>query len=156
VEPSGLQKAVNDAAYLRGCIVTSYAHVEFLLADISVKLDLKFPYLIKNRIKAVLRIAERSGYEVYKDELEAVCDELLKYDELRNFMAHGFLVVSTDKKGNHLLEYQMYQRAGENFQHVMIQTDLAKLRIAANDVTCYVERAVLLFGRIYIEKGLEA
>jgi hypothetical protein len=36
--------------------------VEFLLADISVKLDLRFPYLIEKRIKAVRRNAEREGY----------------------------------------------------------------------------------------------
>jgi hypothetical protein len=156
-EPSELQKSVvNEASYLRGCIITSYAQVEFLLADISVKLDLKFPYLLKKRIKAVLRIAERPGYEIYREELQAVCDELLKYDELRNFMAHGFLIVTTDLKDNHLLEYQMYQRADEHFQHIMIQTNLEKLEAAANDVTRYVDRAVRLFSRIYIEKKLEA
>jgi hypothetical protein len=50
--PSELQKSlVEQVTYLRGRILTSYAQVEFLLADISVKLDLKFPFLIKDRIK---------------------------------------------------------------------------------------------------------
>jgi hypothetical protein len=73
-EPTEQQKSlVDEALYLRGRIVASYAQVEFLLADISVKLDLRFPYLIDARIKAVRRIAEREGYEVYKNELDRVC-----------------------------------------------------------------------------------
>jgi hypothetical protein len=57
-EAEGWQKAlVNESLYLRGRIVASYSQIEFLLADISVKLDLKFPYLIKDRIKAANRRA---------------------------------------------------------------------------------------------------
>ena len=76
--PSEFQKAlVEEATYLRGLfILRSYSQVEFLLADISVKLDLRFPYLIKRRINAVRAIADREGYEVYKDELNKVCDDL--------------------------------------------------------------------------------
>ena len=72
-----------------------------MLADISVKLDLRFPYLIDARIKAVRRIAEREGYEVYKGELDGVCEDLLQYDEIRHFMTHGFLSVTIDRTGNH-------------------------------------------------------
>jgi hypothetical protein len=45
--PTELQKSlVDEAMFLRGRIVTSYSQVEFLLADISVKLDVKFPYRV--------------------------------------------------------------------------------------------------------------
>jgi hypothetical protein len=53
-EPTDLQKSlVDEVLFLRGRIVASYSQIEFLLANISVKLDLRFPYLIKDRIKAV-------------------------------------------------------------------------------------------------------
>jgi len=69
------QKAVVDECiYLRGRIITAYSQVEFILADISVILDLKFPYLISKRIKAAKEIAERPGYETYRDELHSICD----------------------------------------------------------------------------------
>jgi hypothetical protein len=75
-EPAGRQKAlVGEVLYLRGWIVSSYAQVEFLLADLVVKLDLRFPYLIEARINAVKRITERKGYEIYKEELGRICDE---------------------------------------------------------------------------------
>jgi hypothetical protein len=101
--PSEFQKAlIEEATYLRGKIIRSYSQVEFLLADLSVKLDLKFPYRISKRIAAAKWITEREGYESYKEELGRVCDELLEYDELRNFMAHGFMTIITDKAENHL------------------------------------------------------
>jgi hypothetical protein len=57
-EPPDQQKAlVDEALYLRGRIIAAYAQVEFLLADLAVKLDLRFPYLIEARIKAVKAIA---------------------------------------------------------------------------------------------------
>ena len=91
--PTELQKSlVEQVTYLRGRILTSYAQVEFLLADISVKLDLKFPYLIKDRIKAAKRIAERSGYQIYKEDLERVCDELLVYERCGISWRTGFFL----------------------------------------------------------------
>ena len=157
MQPSDFQKTIiNDAIALRGSVITSYSQVEFLLADISVKLNLRFPYLIKDRIKAVKQIAQRAGYEKYRDELEKVCNELIEYDEIRTFMAHGFLTVTTDANGGHKLEYRMYQRDGEGkFNLLLIETTIPLLEQAAITITKYVSDAVQLFGRIYNEQQLE-
>jgi hypothetical protein len=156
-EATEIQKSlVNEATYLRGKILTSYAQIEFLLADISVKLDLRFPYLIKDRIKAVKRIAERPGYEVYRGRLAKVCDDLLQYDDLRNFMAHGFMMLTTDKKNNHEFELRFYQRDSQGtFNLVSIQTTIPRLKLAAQNITEYVSDAVFVFSLIYLEKKLE-
>jgi hypothetical protein len=66
--------AKGESLYLRGLIVASYSQIEFLLADISVKLDLKFPYLIKDRFKAAKRIGEREQFAMYKGELDKTCE----------------------------------------------------------------------------------
>jgi hypothetical protein len=157
-EPTELQKAlIDEALLLRGRIVAAYAQVEFLLADISVKLDLRFPYLVKDRIKSVRRIAERAGYGDYKDDLERVCEELLRYDDLRHFMTHGFLSLTTDTKNNHQFEFLRYEREGEGkFTLLSAKTSIERLREAANDITAYVSNAVRLFERIYREQKLEA
>jgi hypothetical protein len=156
-EPTDQQKSlVDEALYLRGRIVAAYAQVEFLLADISVKLDLRFPYLIEARIKAVRRIAEREGYEVYKDELEQVCEELLRYDDIRHFMTHGFLTLTVDRKGNHQFEFLRYQRDGEGkFALLRGNTTIERLRQAAEDIGQYVSHVIRLFERIYRERNLE-
>jgi hypothetical protein len=156
-EPTERQKSlVDEALNLRGRIVASYAQVEFLLADISVKLDLRFPYLVDARIKAVKRIAEREGYEVYRDELDSVCDELFRYDDIRHFMTHGFLSLTMDRKGNHQFEFLRYQRDGEGkFTLLSGTTTIERLRQAADDIGQYVSHVIRLFERIYREKKLE-
>lgn len=156
MEPSELQSLIEEATYLRGKILTSYAQVEFLLADLSVKLDLRFPYRIQNRIKAAKTISERPGFEDYKEELATVCDQLLEYDEIRNLMAHGFLMLTTDKKGNHKFDMRLYQRASKDaFNLLEIETSIPRLRAGAEHIGEYVTRAVALFGRIYLEQKLE-
>lgn len=134
----------------------SYAQVEFLLADIAVKLELKFPYPIDKRIKAVRRIAEREGYEAYRCELEKACEDLLKYNDLRNYLAHGFVSLTTDRKDNHRFELLMYEREGEGkFKLMRAHTTLPQLQDAAEDITVYVQNVVDLFKHIYLEKKLE-
>jgi hypothetical protein len=156
-EPTDLQKSlVDEALFLRGRIGASYSQVEFLLANISVKLDLRFPYLINDRIKAVKRIAEREGYEDYKEDLDRICDELLQYDDLRHFMAHGFMSLTTDKKDNHQFEFLRYQREGDGkFTLLSAKRTVERLRQAFGDITEYVSHTVKLFERIYREKKLE-
>jgi hypothetical protein len=150
------KKLIDDIVYLRGRIVTSYCQVEFLLADIAVKLELKFPYLISARLKAAKRIAEREGYEAYKAELEEVCDGLGEYDNIRKFMAHGWAVLEVDKAGGHRFELLMYERKGEGqFELMRAQTTRERLLEAANDINEYTGKVINLFRRIYFERGLE-
>jgi hypothetical protein len=126
-----------------------------LLADLVVKLDLRFPYLIDKRINAVKEIAERPGYSDYKQELDAVCDELSRYDNLRHFMVHGFMSMETDKHGDHRFELHRYHREGEgNFTLLSGTTDIERLRGAVADIGDYVSHVVRLFERIYREKKL--
>jgi hypothetical protein len=154
--PKQQKLLVDEALYLRGRIVASYAQVEFLLADISVKLDLRFPYLIDARIKAVRRIAEREGYEVYKEELDHVCEEILRYNDVRHFMTHGFLRLDTDRNGNHQFEFLRYQRDGEGtFTLLSSKATIERLRQAADNIEEYVSHVIRLFARIYREKKLE-
>lgn len=146
---------VDEALYLRGRIVAAYAQAEFLLADIAVKLDLKFPYLIKDRIAAVRRIADRDGYGAYKEDLERVCRDLLQYEDLRNFMAHGFLCLEMDEQGNHKFEFLRYERVGSGtFNLLGADITIERLREAATDITDYVSNTVGLFERIYREQKL--
>ena len=151
------QKAmVDECIYLRGRIITSYSQVEFLLADISVILDLKFPYLISKRIAAAKAIADRPGYEVYRDELYAVCDGLGQFDEIRLFMAHGWVSAELDRHGGNVIEFLRFERLGDGqFRLMRGGTDLERLRQLADDINDYTERVIVLFRRIYSEKNLE-
>lgn len=147
---------VDECIYLRGRIITSYSQVEFILADISVILDLKFPYLIKKRIAGAKAIAERAGYESYRDDLHSICDGLGEFDEIRVFMAHGWVSVEIDKHGQNIIEFLRYERLEDGqFRLVRGGTDIVRLRQAADDITEYCEKALRLFRKIYSEKNLE-
>lgn len=156
-QPTGFLQSslVDEATFLRGRIVTSYAQIEFLLGDISVKLSMKFPYFIDKRIKEVKRIAERKGYEAYRDELDRMCGELLRYTDLRHFMVHGFMELETDSNHNHSFRLRRYIHEGDGFRLVIATTTLENLRRAADDITGYVSHAVSLFRKIYLEQRLE-
>jgi hypothetical protein len=114
---------------LRGQIITSFAQVEFLLADFSVKTRLLLPYKIKNRIQAVKDIiAHNATFKSYEAELTPLADQLVSFEDLRNFMAHGFLSIHTDKINQHMLEYRLYIRTNKDkFQLETVQTTLDKL-----------------------------
>jgi hypothetical protein len=118
-----------------------------------VKLDLRFPYVINARIKAAQEIAERPGYEIYKDDLNRVCNELMLYDELRHFMAHGFMRMDVDRAGNHKFEFLRYDREGEGkFTMKIARTNIERLRQAVEDIGDYVSHTVRLFEQIYREQ----
>ena len=65
------KELTNEACFLRGQIISGYSMVEYVLADISVRLDLKFPHLIEKRIKAAKKIVDRPEYAAYRDDFIA-------------------------------------------------------------------------------------
>jgi hypothetical protein len=147
---------VDEALYLRGRIVASYSQVEFLLADLISKLEDRFAYRIESRIKGVRKIAELPGYEAYRKDLHRLSDELLIYDELRHFMAHGFMRMDVGKENTHRFEFLRYVREGERkFELMSARTDIVRLRQAVADIGGYVNEVINMFERIYREKKLE-
>jgi len=143
----------DEMFYLRGKIITGYAQVEFLLADISVKLNMNFPYLLKDRIKEAKKIVERPGYEKYRAELFEICDRLVEYDDLRHFMAHGLVMITTMGPA-HCLELRRYQRKAEGkFKQLFLYSNLDNLRNDAAEVCAYSSRAVGLSERSTSNKG---
>jgi hypothetical protein len=147
---------IDEALYLRGRIVASYSQVEFLLADFISKLENRFAYLIEARIKGVGKIAEMPGYELYQQDFHRLSDQLSLYDELRQFMAHGFMRMDVDKAGDHRFEFLRYVREGEGkFQMMSAKTAIHRLRQEVEDIGGYTNNVIKLFERIYREKHLE-
>ena len=119
-EPSAeVKEAVRHAARIRGEIITSFAQIEFVLADIVVKcasraeyknVVARFPYKVESRISAVTALVNAPGpLQKYKDEIVRVIDHLLSYSELRDFMAHGLVMLTPTVDKDPRLEYRMYR-----------------------------------------------
>ena len=150
------QVLIDEAIYLRGRLISSYAQAEFLFADFVEKLENRFSYLVDARVKRIKKIAETVEYEAYRDDLFRVCDQFSEYDEMRHFMAHGFMRMDVDGAGNHRFELLRYVRQGDGkYQMLSAKTDIYKLRDAAKDMGEYVTDVLNLFQRIYREKKLE-
>lgn len=65
------------------------------------------------------------------------------------------MMLTTDKKGNHIFDMMMYRRAGDKFERLEIQTTVERMQMASDDIIAYVQNAIRLFSRIYLEKQLE-
>jgi hypothetical protein len=151
------KELTKEACFLRGQIITGYSMVEFVLADISVRLDLKFPYPIKDRIKAAKKIVNRSEYGAYRNDFHRVCDKLLRYDELRNFMAHGILFLETNRdQTSHKFTMHRYERYGTGkYRRRTLEFSVEDFRRVADEMVRYTNDAYAVFHKFYIEQAVE-
>jgi hypothetical protein len=157
MEVNEFQKAlIDEACFLRGQIIAGYSMVEYVLADISVRLDLKFLYRIKNRIRAAKRIVDRPEYEAYRNDFHRVCDEFLRYDDLRNFMAHGIMVLNINSDQTFRFELSRYESlATGKFCRRTLQFSVEEFRRVASEMYKYTSDAYAVFHKFYIEQAVE-
>ena len=156
----------EKAALVRGAIITSYAQVEAFLLDLVMRVRVrpdyagvydKFPYRLEDRIKAVRKIMAHPGLlHAYRDDMEALVDGLLPFEEIRHMMAHGLQTITFQHPGEHTLTYRLYRpgKGGKIEAGVMV-TDLAQLGNATLKIARYSNEVVELFYRIYTEQGIE-
>jgi hypothetical protein len=165
-EPSADLKAlVNRAAFIRGQIITSYAQIEFLLADFAVRcqrlpdyaqVSEKFPFSVAKRIARVREIVSMPGpLLVYRGRFEEITAELRDYEELRHFMAHGLLTVYGTGLDSNRLVYRMYQQTADGLEEGLIDTDLAQLTTAGTAIAAYAQQAVMLFREVYLRHNIQ-
>jgi len=145
---------IDRAAYLRGRYMTSFAQCEFLLADLSVRVDNRFRYPLKKRINAALTMAESGGaLNAYADEFVPMIESFIDRSHIRHWLAHGFLILITDKAGNHLLSYRRYLDDAQSL--TTWECTLEFLEKEAASITIYAQNFVKLHKRIYLDLGLE-
>lgn len=163
-EPRDAQKnIIQTAAFLRGTIITSFAQVEFILADLAVKCERfpeykallrKFPYKLEERIKAVKNLLSAPGPLVkYRNEVEPLVQKILDYEELRHFLAHGLLIVKT-AGDEHVLQYRMYRPGKNGLEIGFIETDTNQLERNAVEIALYSQSVLVLFRKMYLEQGI--
>jgi hypothetical protein len=155
--PQWIVDLTDRAAYLRGRYLTSFAQCEFLLADLSVKIDNRFRYSLEKRVSAAKTMAESNGaLNQYAEDLVPLLDHLTNWSERRHWLAHGFLTFISDKKGNHLFEFRRYvQEDGGKLVLMTWQATIDDLQDAADAINRYCTAFVELYERIYREQKLE-
>jgi len=163
-DPAEIRRIVKQVNLLRGAYIGSYAQVEFLLADICVKawelpaykhLRAKFPYRAGSRVTAANAIFDCAGpFAAYCEEVHGLFDELLRFEELRDFLAHGLLRINT-RRSDFSLHLRMYKPEKEGLKIGTIDVPVIELAHAVEQIVPFTQRFVRLFRRIYLEQKLE-
>jgi hypothetical protein len=152
-----INELTDEACLLRGKIIAGYSLVEYVLADISVRLNLKFPYPIEKRIKAVKMIVDRPEYHAYKYDFHRVCDGFTRYEELRHFMAHGMMRLEINKDQT-FHKFVMHRFKGDGpgkFHQLTLEFSVEDFRRVANEMVKYTNDAHAVFHKFYIEQAVE-
>jgi hypothetical protein len=93
---------IDRAACLRGRYLTSYAQCEFLLADLSIRVDNRFRYALDKRVNAAKAMAEGRGpLNAYADEFVPLIENVGTWTERRHWFAPGFMIFTQDAKKRH-------------------------------------------------------
>ncbi len=152
------------ASFHRGAIITSYAQVEFLLADLVFRwrkqiraAEGPLPYSLDSRIKAASEIINTwYRFTEYRAEVEGLIEGLRPFRQIRDMMAHGMMVLTTDQQARHLLDYRMYRETkGGSIEVGRMTTDIDQLAHAASEVGKYAQNFATLWRRIYLDQGLQ-
>jgi hypothetical protein len=164
-DPAETKRIVEQANLLRGAYIGSHAQVEFLLADICVKawelpeykhLRAKFPYKAESRVRAANALFACTGpFAKYREEVHGLFDELLRFEEFRDFMAHGLLRIDI-RRPDFSLHLRMYKPEKEGLKIGTIDIPIKDLAQAVQQIVPFTHRFVTLLRRVYMEQNLQA
>jgi hypothetical protein len=147
---------LDRAAYLRGRYLTSYAQCEFLLADISVKVDDRFRYTLDKRTNAAKAMAESNGaLNRYADEFIPLIEGIVAWSDRRHWFAHGFLIFTQGQNRSHEFEFRRYEQQGEKLELLQWFATIDDLQNAVDAIQRYCNAFVGLHERIYRELKIE-
>ena len=141
------RQVLNECLRCRGLIVGSYAHVEFLLADLCIKswrlpsyrsLAKRFPYKSETRERAVSAILALEAGPLF--EFRAAAAPLLKEwrdsERDRNIMAHGLVTIEWTKGDNVFVRGQLLKPIDdEKFGLERVKWSLSTLQAKAGRAT---------------------
>jgi hypothetical protein len=156
---------VSDAVFTRGSIITSYAHIEYLLADFCLQawkrseythLRGVFPYKTESRIRAVRKLLESDGpLKLYCEALQPVLDDLLDFEEIRHFVAHGVMVVKATPPTGARIEYQLFRTTKEGPQLGALNTTSAEMEDVGIKISVLLGKLLTTMNRIYDDLDFE-
>lgn len=146
----------DRAAYLRGRYLTSYAQCEFLLADLSVKVDNRFLYALQKRINAAKAMAESDGpLNDYAADFVPLIEAIVDWSERRHWLAHGFMTLFRDPSGAHAFEYRRYEQVDGELVLLQWFATIGDLEDAVAAINRYCQAFLALHEKIYLELKIE-
>ena len=155
------------AHYLRGAIISSYAHVEFVLTDLNIhcrslpayaEIASGFPYKLDSKIARTKElVAANAPLRAYADDVLSLVDRISAYEDNRHFITHGQIVVSTQDTAPTPIVFRMYRPGKKDMPEEFgeVQIDIDQLAKLGRETAEYCHQIVTLFERIYRKLSLQ-
>ncbi|WP_143012360.1 hypothetical protein [Methylobacterium phyllostachyos] len=143
---------------LRGKIINHFANVEFIFADLHFRarqlsayswLSPDLPYTIKKRIASVKALATADGpLRIYEKDLLAIANELPRFEKLRQFVAHGNMLVDF-KRERPIIIFHVYDQPKQS-QPILSErkNTLQEFHSSYMDLALFSERVIILAHKI--------
>lgn len=151
----------------RGWIVNSFAQVEFLLADLTLRcrrfpeyndLTSRLPYRLESRIRAVRGLCSTRGpLTPYAARIGVLLDRLEQAEDLRHFIVHGFSSVHIARLSDDVaIQFRRFdpdKTDTERLRELWFRPQ--QLHQERLDANAFAQTAVQLFADMYLTLGLE-
>jgi hypothetical protein len=115
-----------------------------------------FPYKTDSRIKAVRTLFEGDGpLKPYREGIQPALDELLNFEDLRHFVAHGLLIVTPMPPSDAMLQYRLYRTTKQETAIAFMETSASDLENVSLEISTLLNKMLTTFRRIYFDLGFE-
>jgi hypothetical protein len=157
---------IDEMIAQRGWVINSYAQVEFLFADLIVKLR-KFPecddgkpvaFGIDGRVRRLRQLCEIKPLASHAGNILPLLDRMLELEKTRHFFTHGFLSVHIQQDGKrmgmHMRRYVPPEKGQrETKEELFVLPE--QMAEAREKWRLFAQTALIMFQAIYDELGLE-
>ena len=158
---------IEECQRLRGWLINSFAQIEFLIGDLPCRAweipeyaEMKQPVSIvaKNRMKQTRSLLEAPGpLASYAERLVPLLDRFERYDQARNFIAHGFCSFDFVPRTREVaMRFRCYvPRKGQPPELLELYMLPGELGAARDEWVPIAEQVVAICHEIYLRFGLE-
>ncbi|WP_282611111.1 hypothetical protein [Pelagibius sp. Alg239-R121] len=161
---TGTNNLIRHAEWLRGVIICSFGHVDFLLTDLNMRCRLLPEYAevtsgpsrsLNSTITRTKKLFETTGpLNAYAEEMLALIERIRVYEDARHYIVRGQMVVNTGDTALAPIMFQVYQngRKDEPEKLKAIPSDAHQLEKLSLEITEYCRQMMILLERINREQ----
>jgi hypothetical protein len=159
----GLGQAAN---HIRGAIITSFAHVEFMCTDLIARclnhpiyaptLDGRFPFPLQRKLNLAKTLFSIAGpLNRFHAEALLLINRLLDFERTRHFMAHGMMIVDAADASSLNIHFRIYEHV-KGGQVALATMDVSPEGLAeeSREIGLYGAKMTDFFLRVLTETGL--
>ncbi len=154
------------ANHVRGAILTSFAHVEFMCTDLIARclnhpiyaptVGGRFPFPLEKKLALTKKLFSVAGpLARYRAEALLLIDRLVDFEKTRHFMAHGMMLVDAADPNSLRIHFRIYEHV-KGGQIALATMDVSPEQFAeeCREIGLYGREMVNFFYKVLIDTGL--